>query len=131
MTEADTLLALQDMDFAILRAKKKLEKIPEQDRIMVIRGKRKEVSKKADQIADLRQNCELEITKFQYEASLLRDKIASMQTQLDETTDYRVVAGLSKDMEGGVKRQERIGFEISNLYDRLEKIEEVEKQVTE
>ncbi|NTU89476.1 MAG: hypothetical protein HGA54_06165, partial [Actinobacteria bacterium] len=51
--------------------------------------------------------------------------------QLDETTDYRVVAGLSKDMEGGVKRQERIGFEISNLYDRLEKIEEVEKQVTE
>lgn len=129
MEQKEALRALQDADLIILRARKRYDGLAERKQLSEVQEKTHEVLLKSGQVSDLKSECEDSIKKAQFEDDTLKDKIASMKEKLDNTSDHRVINSLNKEMEGSVKRREKVDFQMNELLERLEKIEGVEKQV--
>ncbi|MBQ1840580.1 MAG: hypothetical protein II128_04510 [Atopobiaceae bacterium] len=129
MDQARTLRALQDADLAILRAKSRYDNLPEKAQLATVRKKVHEVLVKQGQVSDLKAECEDRIEACQKEIEDLDRKISEKQRELDSTSNHRLIAGLTKDMEGAVKRREKVDFQMNEHLARLEKIEAVEAQV--
>jgi predicted nucleic acid-binding Zn-ribbon protein len=122
------LLQLQEADIAILRVKKRLDSLPIKAALIKERAKRGEIEMKASQIEALRAQGEEQAEKFQNEDAELAAKIAHCQKTIDETKDYRVITSVTRDMEGHIKRREKIEFDMGILADRLAKIEDLARQ---
>jgi predicted nucleic acid-binding Zn-ribbon protein len=131
MDQKEALRALQDADLVILRAKTRYDNLPEKEQLVKVREKIHAALVKAGQASDLRSECEDDIKRCQHEDDMLKDKIAENQKKLDNTSNHRLIAGLTKEMEGSVKRREKVDFQMGELFDRLQKIEELEAQVKE
>lgn len=129
MEEPKALLELQEADLAILRAKKRLENLPQREKILNVRAKRAEVQAKSEQVFIMRAECDRAIRAFQGEDTMLQQKSAVTQKRLAETTDFRLVTSVTKEIEGFAKRREKIDFELTGLLERSDKIAAVEKQV--
>lgn len=129
MSEAQVLLDLQNADFSILRAQKRLDSLPEKERILEIRAKYNEICKKRAQLIDLKDDVDLKVAKLQNEDSMLKDKMAEAQVKLNGTEDYRLTANITKEMEGFAKRREKIDFELDQLLERSDKTDGVKKQI--
>lgn len=128
MSEAHALLALQNADLEILRAKKKLESLPERQKIVACKAKSKEVALKRAKVVDMKDDIDQKIAKLQGEDEQLKEKVAETQASLDATKDYRQIAHLTRDMEGMIKRREKLDFELGGLLERADKIEGVKQQ---
>lgn len=121
MSEASALLELQSLDLEILRAKKRLEELPEKRAILEVRNKQREV-------AELRHKADLLVAKLtsdlkahQDEISTLTEKIAAEQTKVMETTDHRAVTSITREMDGLKRRQDKIEMESLALMERIDK----------
>jgi predicted nucleic acid-binding Zn-ribbon protein len=130
MDQKEALQSLQDADLAILRAKASFDKMPEKEQLADISRRSHEVLIKAGQVSDLKSECEDTIHRLQDEDNILKKRIAEQQERLDGTSDHRLIASLTKEMEGAVKRREKVDFQMSELYERLEKIEGAEAKVS-
>jgi len=130
MDQKEALWSLQEADLAILRAKTRYDKLPEKAQLADLRDRSHEVLHRAGQVSDLKDECEDAIRKLQDEDAELQESIASKRKALESTTDHRLVGRLTKDVEGAVKRREKVGFQTGELYDRLEKIEQAAAQVS-
>ncbi len=128
MNESQALLQLQEADIAILRVKKRLDSLPIKAALIKERTKRNEIEVKASQIEVLRAQGEEQAEKFQDEDAELADKIAQCQKSIDDTKDFRVITSVTRDMEGHIKRREKIEFDMGLLADRLGKIEDLAAQ---
>lgn len=131
MTDAQTLLDLQAADLAILRAKRKLDELPEKGMIIEIKEKRKEVCKRRAQVIDIADDLDQHMAKLRNEDAVLTDHIAAAQSKLDTTKDYRLISGITKEMEGYVKRREKVSFELGNLKDRVARTSEIKHKADE
>ncbi len=131
MSQAKDLIAVQECDLLILRAKKRLDELPEKQGIITVRAKRNDILKKRGQTVDMKDDAELKLKSLRGEDELLKDKMAAKQAQLDASTDYRVIGSFTKELEGLAKRREKIEFESTNLLERMEKIEGVQAQLSE
>ncbi|HBT95557.1 MAG TPA: hypothetical protein DEB24_05500 [Coriobacteriia bacterium] len=60
---------------------------------------------------------------------MIREKSTHAQEQIDQTSNYKEVAALTKEIEGFAKRLEKIEFETFKLLERSDKIKTVEEQV--
>jgi predicted nucleic acid-binding Zn-ribbon protein len=130
MSDAKTLLDLTAVDMALMRIKKKLDELPQRAQLLQLRTKQAEVNAKAQQVAQMRKECEQGISKMQDEEVMLKDKAAEAQKQVDGTNNYKEVAALTKEIESFAKRLEKIEFETFKLMERIDKIAVVEEQVT-
>ncbi|MDR3315849.1 MAG: C4-type zinc ribbon domain-containing protein [Coriobacteriales bacterium] len=129
ISDARTLLELSSTDYALLRLKKQLDTLPQRKKLLDLRTKRAEVEKKVLQIEALRSDCEQVIKRLQDEEASLRAKADEVQHKVDETSNYKEVGNLSKEIEGFAKRIEKIEFETLRQLERSDKIAQVEKQV--
>lgn len=131
MTDAQTLLELQAADLVILRAKRKLDDLPEKGLIIEIKEKRKEVCKRRAQVVDIADDLDQHMAKLRNEDDLLADHMVAAQSKLDTIKDYRLISGITKEMEGYVKRREKVSFELGNLKERAERTAEVQHKADE
>jgi len=121
MTEAASLLELQELDLEILRSKKRLEELPEKRAILEVRTKQREVT-------ELRHKAELLVAKLghdlkahQDEISTLTEKISAEQAKVMETTDHRAVQSITREMDGLKRRRDKVEMESLQLMERIEK----------
>jgi predicted nucleic acid-binding Zn-ribbon protein len=129
MSDAATLLELQEADYALLRLNKQLEELPQRAQILGVRAKRKEIAAKGEQVASILANTEQTIARMTAEADELRVKLAEEQAKMDTVTNYKEVEALSNEISGLAKRLEKIEFEMLGHMERLDKTGEVREKV--
>jgi predicted nucleic acid-binding Zn-ribbon protein len=130
MSDAKTLLELTAADYTLLRLKKQLDELPQRAKLIELRTKRAEVEAKAEQIVQMRKECERAIKLLQDEETMLREKTAEAQAQIDRTSNYKEVSALTREIEGFARRAEKIEFDALKQFERSDKISQVEKQVS-
>ena len=128
MSEGSELLELQEADYKLLRQRKQLEELPERAQLAEIEAKRVEVQKKSEQVIRMRAESEQETDRLQNEGSELRAKMAEVQQLIAQSSDYREVAALSKEIEGLAKRAEKADYEYLKTGERCEQICDVQAQ---
>jgi predicted nucleic acid-binding Zn-ribbon protein len=130
MSDAKILLELTAADHTLLRLKKQLDELPQRAKLIDLRTKKAEVEAKAEQIAQMRKECEQTIKLLQDEETMLREKTTEAQAQIDRTSNYKEVAALTREIEGFARRAEKIEFDALKQFERSDKISQVEKQVS-
>ena len=121
MTQAALLLALQDLDVEIMRAKKRLEELPEKREILVVRSKIKEVTALHGKADLLVKKLSADLKAHQDEITTLTEKIAGEQIKVMATTDHRAVQSITREMDGLRRRQDKMEMESLQLMERIDK----------
>lgn len=124
MSEASTLLELQNIDLSLLRLHKQLDELPEKDRLIEVRKVRNQAYRKRAQIIDMNDDVEQSVERFQVEDAALLDHLRESQDLLDHSSDYRETSAITRDMEGYAKRREKVEYELGQLSKRAEKIDD-------
>jgi predicted nucleic acid-binding Zn-ribbon protein len=138
MTQAASLLALQDLDIEIMRAKKRLDELPEKREILATRQKARDVTDLHGKADLLVKKLQADLKAHQDEITTLAEKIAVEQTKVMATTDHRAVQSITREMDGLRRRQDKMEMESLQLMERIDKasaqilkIDEALKQLAE
>ncbi len=131
MSDAKALIKLQEIDLDILRMAKSLSDMPQLDARKKVTAKLQEVEAKSQQISAMRSNSELEMQKLIDEDSALVEKANMLEEEIKNTTDFRVVTNLTRELEGIAKRRNKVEFDHNVLAERVGKISAVEDQIAD
>lgn len=138
MTEAASLLALQDLDIEIMRAKKRLEELPEKREILAVRQKSREVTELHGKAELLLKKLNSDLKAHQDEIATLTEKIAVEQEKVATTSDHRAAQSITREMDSLRRRQDKLEMESLQIMERIDKasaqtakIEEALAQLTQ
>lgn len=125
------LLRMQQIDLDLMKAKKKLEELPQRATILAARQKKRTIEQKRDQLAEMRAQAEAKASKLEAEDAELAEKQRRVQEAIDGSRgDYRNVEAHSKELGGFAKRRNTLEGELTKLGEELAKIEGVQGQVS-
>lgn len=128
--DISTLIKLQQADFALLKARKQFDELPQREQIRVARAKREEVLKKKAQADELKGKAAAALKKLEDEDASLVDKQHQVQQLIDEAKgDYRNVESRTKELNGIAKRRGTLEDELVAKAEELEKVEAVVAQI--
>ena len=130
-TTIGNLIALQDADLKVIRGRKRLEDLPEREKILSVRSKLAELETQSATVAEMRQKCDASLKRLQDEDATQAEKAETLESKIKDCSDYRIVTSLTRDLEGVAKRREKIGFETNGVLEKSEKISTVEKQLAD
>ena len=91
-----TLLKMQHLDLELLRAKKKLEELPQRAVILQARSKKKAVEQKRAQLDELRAKADAQLARIDDEDASLIEKQRRVQEEIDVQAQ---VAAMMADLE--------------------------------
>lgn len=115
------LLALQEADIEILKARTRLKELPEKEQILAVRTKIKEVSALLAKAAELTRRLEADLKARQDEQAMITDKLSAEQTKVMQTSDHRQITALTREMDGLKRRADKLEMESMQLLERIEK----------
>lgn len=121
MTQAASLLALQDLDIEIMRAKKRLDELPEKREILAVRQKARDITDLHGKADLLVKKLQADLKAHQDEITTLTEKIAAEQAKVMATTDHRAVTSITREMDGLRRRQDKMEMESLQLMERIDK----------
>lgn len=125
------LLRMQQIDLDLLKAKKKLEELPQRATILAARQKKRAIEQKRDQVGELRAKAEAKASKLEGEDADLAEKQRRVQEAIDGSRgDYRNVEAHTKELNGFAKRRNTLEEELTKLGEELAKIQGVQDQVS-
>lgn len=130
-SSAAALLDLQRIDVEIIRARKRLEELPEKTAILELRVKIKEIVALSSKASMLVRKLEAELKARQDEMSSLADRIEAEQAKIMSTTDHRQIQSLTREMDGLKRRFDKLEMESLQYMERIEKAGEQLGTVTE
>lgn len=126
------LLELQHIDIETMRAKKKIEELPQRAKILEIRKKKQAVEAKRDQVLAMKKEADLAALRIKDEDERLTSKQSDTQAKIDESKgDYRSVEALSKELNGIAKRRVTLEADLNGAQAKLDQIDAVKKQIDE
>ena len=126
------LLRMQQIDLDLMKAKKKLEELPQRATILAARQKKRTIEQKRDQLAEMRAQAEAKASKLEAEDAELAEKQRRVQEAIDGSRgDYRNVEAHTKELNGFAKRRNALEVELTRLGEELAKIEGVQSQVSQ
>ena len=126
------LLRMQQIDLDLMKAKKKLEELPQRATILAARQKKRTIEQKCDQVAEMRARAEGMAAKLEAEDAELAEKQRRVQEAIDGSLgNYRNVEAHTKELNGFAKRRNALEVELTRLGEELAKIEGVQSQVSQ
>lgn len=126
------LLRMQQIDLDLMKAKKKLEELPQRATILAARQKKRTIEQKRDQVAEMRARAEGMAAKLEAEDAELAGKQRRVQEAIDGSLgNYRNVEAHTKELNGFAKRRNALEVELTRLGEELAKIEGVQSQVSQ
>lgn len=123
------LLELQAADVELLRARKRLEDLPEKQAILEVRSKMKEIAALQEKASTLLHKLEAELKKRQDEIASLGEKVNAEQAKIMETRDHRQITALTREMDGLRRRTDKLEMESLQYMERIEKASEQLKTI--
>lgn len=128
--DLDIMLEVQQIDLAIMQAKKARAALPQRIQVMKVRKKRAEIEPKLQQVIELQKESEAEITKVEDEDRGLAEKQERAQEEIDNAnSDYRRIESRSKEMAGVVKRRVTLEERLIELNAEHDKIKAARSQL--
>lgn len=121
MTEAGALIELQNLDLEILRARKRLEELPEKRAILETRAKQRDVTQLRARADVLLTKLRGELKAHQDEITMLTEKIDAEQKKVMETSDHRAVTSITREMDGLRRRRDKLEMESLQVMERIDK----------
>ena len=126
------LRRMQQIDLDLMKAKKKLEELPQRATILAARQKKRTIEQKCDQVAEMRARAEGMAAKLEAEDAELAEKQRRVQEAIDGSLgNYRNVEAHTKELNGFAKRRNALEVELTRLGEELAKIEGVQSQVSQ
>ena len=130
LQELQSLLEIQAIDLEIMRAKKKRIELPQRIQVMRLRKKRSEIQEKLDQVCELQNAADKEMTAIEDEDRSLAEKQERSQELINEAgSDFRKVESHTKDMAAAAKRREDLAEQRVEVEAKLAKIKDVRGQL--
>lgn len=128
--DLSALLQIQSIDLQIMRAKKQRAELPQRIEVMRLRKKRDEIQAKLDQVIELNDKADKEMTLVEDEDRTLQEKQNRAQEIIDTAgSDYRKVESNSKEMAGVAKRRETLAEKMLAITEQLDKIKGIRSQL--
>ena len=126
------LLRMQQIDLDLMKAKKKLDELPQRATILAARQKKRTIEQKREQVAEMRARAEGMAAKLEAEDAELAEKQRRVQEAIDGSLgNYRNVEAHTKELNGFAKRRNALEVELTRLGEELAKIEGVQSQVSQ
>lgn len=121
MSDATSLLRLQEIDIALLRIENQLKKMPEQERLAKVAEAKKRISSQLSRVVGERKDVEMEIEELEERHAMLTGKVEEVKSTADERVrNYRQVNDLEAQLTSLAKKIEKCEFELGPLMERLE-----------
>lgn len=123
MGQADTLVKLQDADLAEVRARKRLDALPEKNAILETRKKRREVEDLRSRAEEYLAGLEREISRREDETTGLDEKLEHEQAKVmsGEVSNPKELQNLTREMDALKRRKDKIEMESLQLMEKVEK----------
>ncbi len=121
MSQAASLLALQELDIEIMRARKRLDELPEKREILAVRQKSRDVTDLHGKAELLLKKLQADLKAHQDEIATLTEKIAAEQAKVMATSDHRAVQSITREMDGLKRRQDKMEMESLQIMERIDK----------
>ncbi|MDR2108563.1 MAG: hypothetical protein LBP28_03770 [Coriobacteriales bacterium] len=131
MSDAATILALQDADFKLLQLRKRLEELPQRQQILALRPKIADLKAKSERIGQMQAQAKRALSLLTDEQALAQRKIDEAQGQLNASTAYKETAALSAEIESLAKRIAHLEDDELEQMEKLDKTAAVAAQVEE
>lgn len=126
---AETLLALSEIDMSILRMQKQLDELPHRQQIIEVRSKSRKLEGKAKQVEKLAADAARTVKLLADEADLNEKQIAQTQAALDVSSEYRETSVLVAEMEMLANRKAKLEEDALASMEKQEKVAQVEAQI--
>lgn len=123
MSDATSLLRLQEIDIALLRIENQLKKMPEQERLAKVAEAKKRISAQLSRVVGERKDVEMEIEDLEERHAKLEAKVQEVKSTADERVrNYRQVNDLEAQLTSLAKKIEKCEYELGPLSERYDKL---------
>lgn len=128
MSDATSLLRLQEIDIALLRIESQLKKMPEQERLAKVADAKKRISAQLSRVIGERKDVEMEIEELEARHAKLEAKVDEVKSTADERVrNYRQVNDLEAQLTSLAKKIEKCEFELGPMIERLDALKASEQ----
>lgn len=129
LTDAENLKALLEADFHLLQLRKQFDALPQRARILELRAKLREVESKLEQVTTMRKENERALRLLHDDEERARIHRQEIQGKIKTATDYKQTTAFSRELEAFGKKVDKIESAALEQMEKLDKINEVAKQV--
>lgn len=127
MSEASSLMRLQEVDIQLMRLRKTLSAMPQQEKLRAIELAKRKLATQLKSIIGQRKDIEMELADNEEEHGKCVAKAREVRAQVSERIQgYRQVQDLEAQLTSLAKRQEKLEFTHLEISDRLEKARKAE-----
>ncbi|MDO5118504.1 MAG: hypothetical protein Q4D48_00340 [Coriobacteriales bacterium] len=135
MSEASSLLRLQEVDLQLIRLRKTLAAMPQQEKLRAIALAKKKLAGQLKQIIGQRKDVEIELADNEADHDKIMRITAEVREQVTERVQsYRQIQDLESQLTSLAKRQEKLEFtriEMEERYERMLKAEHNARELGE
>ena len=128
MSDASSLVRLQEVDLQLIRLRKTLSAMPQQEKLRAIALAKKKLAGQLKQIVGQRKDVEMELEDNEAEHQKIVDQTAEVRERVTERVQgYRQIQDLEAQLTSLAKRQEKLEFTHNDIASRLERLQKAER----
>lgn len=128
MNEPQALVRLQEVDLALLRHRKTLAAMPQQERLRAIEQAKRKLSTELKKIIGQRKDVEMELADNEEAQQKILERTEEAKERFKEREqNYRQVQDLEAQLTSLAKRQEKLEYTNLEISERLERLQKAER----
>ena len=131
MSVGTDLLALQELDLELARAKKELAEMPALRELAKKRKSYARLKAEAVKLMAQRKDAETDLADLDAEERACHEGVAAAQARPLDTGDYRQVQALEDELSGFAKRLDKAAYERTDAQEALAAAREREQQLSD
>lgn len=126
MSEATSLLRLQEIDLSLMRLRKAADQLPQRAKVAAARAASKKVASELTKIVGQRKDVEIDLADLDERKARLTAKVSEVQGDA-AGSDHRAAQDLESSLSSLAKKLEKVDFDSERLLEQLETIERAER----
>lgn len=128
MSDASSLVRLQEVDLQLIRLRKTLSAMPQQEKLRAISLAKKKLAGQLKQIVGQRKDVEMELADNESDHEEVVNKTLEVRERVTERVQgYRQIQDLEAQLTSLAKRQEKLEFTHLDIAARLERLQKAEQ----
>lgn len=128
MSDASSLVRLQEVDLQLIRLRKTLSAMPQQEKLRAIFLAKKKLAGQLKQIVGQRKDVEMELADNESDHEEVVNKTLEVRERVTERVQgYRQIQDLEAQLTSLAKRQEKLEFTHLDIAARLERLQKAEQ----
>ncbi len=126
MEQSDLITELQDLDIELMRARKRLDEMPEKAAILTMRRRIAEIEALLSRARQAHDAVDARVRRLEDETTLLEQKMDAEQAKLmsGEVTNPKEVANISRELDGLRRQKEKLEGDTLAEMEKREKAAE-------